>query len=94
MRLALFPAVLFCILSTTSTDVLSIIVVGLFGALNGYACSLSLIVVNEIPMLVSDEQRKSCGRISACSVNGGLAVGSLLAAMLASSLGISSSDGN
>lgn len=91
MRLALFPAVLYCILSPDSTDVVSIVVVGLFGALNGYVCSLSLIVVNEIPMLVTDDQRKSCGRISACSVNGGLAAGSLLAALFASSLGISSS---
>jgi len=89
LRAALFPAMLFCVMSSAAPDILAFIVVAIFGALNGYCVSLSLIVVNEIPKL-SAEQRKTCGRISAFSVNGGLCLGSFCGAMLAYSLGLGS----
>eukprot|EP00441_Pelagodinium_beii_P042777 CAMPEP_0197632294 /NCGR_PEP_ID=MMETSP1338-20131121/9112_1 /TAXON_ID=43686 ORGANISM="Pelagodinium beii, Strain RCC1491" /NCGR_SAMPLE_ID=MMETSP1338 /ASSEMBLY_ACC=CAM_ASM_000754 /LENGTH=437 /DNA_ID=CAMNT_0043203853 /DNA_START=34 /DNA_END=1347 /DNA_ORIENTATION=- len=89
VRAIVFPVMLFCATSDSATDVLSIAVVGCFGFLNGYCASLGLIVVNEIPHL-TNEQRKTCGRISACSVNGGLALGSLAASAVATSMGLTS----
>jgi len=89
IRALVFPLMLFCAVSDSATDILSIVVVGCFGLLNGYCASLGLIVVNEIPKL-TNEQRKTCGRISACSVNGGLALGSLAAAAIATSMGLNS----
>jgi len=89
IRALVFPLMLFCAVSDSAPDILSIAVVGCFGLLNGYCASLGLIVVNEIPKL-TNEQRKTCGRISACSVNGGLALGSLAAAAIATSMGLNS----
>jgi len=88
-RAMLFPVLLFCAKSASSSDMISFFAVACFGAGNGYCVSLSLITVNEIPGLTND-QRKTCGRISACAVNGGLAVGSFLAAALAACIGLSS----
>lgn len=76
IRSVVFPAMLYCVMTPSSGDVLSFIVVACFGCLNGFCVSLSLIVINEIPRM-SDEQRKTSGRISACAVNGGLCAGSL-----------------
>jgi len=92
VRSILFPLLLICATLGSATDSLAIICVCFFGALNGYCVSLSLIVVNEIPRL-SNEQRKTCGRISACSVNSGLAFGSFMAAVLATSIGLGDSSG-
>lgn len=93
LRAVLFPFVLACALASSWSDWLSFLFVAIFGAGNGYCVSLSLIVVNEIPDLTL-EQRKTCGRISACAVNGGLAAGSLAAALLASVVGLSASPGS
>lgn len=92
LRSVIFPMMIFCIRSDWSTDILSFVVVSMFGALNGWCVSTSLIVVNEIPDLTS-EQRKTCGRISACSVNSGLALGSLAATFVAAGLGLEISGG-
>eukprot|EP00929_Paragymnodinium_shiwhaense_P054562 TRINITY_DN27348_c0_g1_i1.p1 TRINITY_DN27348_c0_g1~~TRINITY_DN27348_c0_g1_i1.p1 ORF type:complete len:437 (+),score=74.33 TRINITY_DN27348_c0_g1_i1:81-1391(+) len=81
IRVALFPLMLYCVASSSAGDWLAVLVVAAFGALNGYCVSLSLIVVNEIPQLTL-EQRKTCGRISAFSVNGGLCLGSFGAAFV------------
>lgn len=82
VRSLLFPLMLFCASSDLATDLISVLVVACFGFLNGLCASLSLIVINDIPSL-SIEQRKTCGRISAFSVNSGLALGSLAASALA-----------
>mmetsp|Transcript_74737 Transcript_74737/g.140909 ORF Transcript_74737/g.140909 Transcript_74737/m.140909 type:complete len:158 (-) Transcript_74737:23-496(-) len=92
LRSALFPLMLFCIRSELSTDVVAFIIVAAFGALNGWCVSLSIITVNEVPQL-SGEQRTTCGRITACSLNAGLAAGSLGADLVASALGLSVSSG-
>mmetsp|Transcript_103468 Transcript_103468/g.297240 ORF Transcript_103468/g.297240 Transcript_103468/m.297240 type:complete len:428 (+) Transcript_103468:61-1344(+) len=89
VRATLFPAMLFCIASPNASDGLAVAVVAAFGLLNGFCVSLALMVMNDIPEL-SAEQRKTCGRISACSVNSGLCVGSLAAAVLAIALGLGS----
>ncbi|CAE8603914.1 unnamed protein product [Polarella glacialis] len=89
IRAAVFPLMLFCASSADASDILAFAVVALFGGLNGYCASLSLIVINEIPTL-STEQRKTCGRISACSVNGGLALGSLAASAISLMMGLTS----
>jgi len=86
-RSAIFPLVVYCISDASASDMAAFVVVALFGMLNGFCVSLSLIVMNDIPGLSAD-QRKTCGRISACSVNGGLCAGSLAAAALASILGL------
>ncbi|CAE7206700.1 ENT7 [Symbiodinium natans] len=70
LRSALLPLMIFCAISDSSSDLLAMAVVATFGFLNGYCASLCLIVINEIPTL-SPEQRKTCGRISACFVNSG-----------------------
>eukprot|EP00913_Durusdinium_trenchii_P025992 g24388.t1 len=85
IRAILLPLMIYCAAVETGSDLLSMAVVAAFGFLNGYCASLSLIVINEIPSL-STEQLKTCGRISACSVNIGLCVGSLGASALASAL--------
>jgi len=87
IRAAVFPPLLLCIVSASVGDAFSLVVVAAFGFLNGFCVSLALIVINEVPGL-SDEQRKTAGRISACSVNSGLCVGSLLAAAIAWTLDI------
>eukprot|EP00930_Biecheleria_cincta_P004367 TRINITY_DN105282_c0_g1_i1.p1 TRINITY_DN105282_c0_g1~~TRINITY_DN105282_c0_g1_i1.p1 ORF type:complete len:431 (-),score=55.08 TRINITY_DN105282_c0_g1_i1:30-1322(-) len=87
VRSLLFPLILFCASSDLATDLMSALVVACFGFLNGLCASLSLIVINDIPSL-SNEQRKTCGRISAFSVNSGLALGSLAASALAASMGL------
>lgn len=81
IRALVFPAILWCITDPAAPDVFAFFIVSVFGFLNGYCVSLSLIVINEIPEL-SDSQRKTCGRISACSVNAGLCAGSLAAAAI------------
>ena len=48
----------------TGHDLLSMLAVAVFGFLNGYCVSLSLIVVIEIPDL-SQEQRKTCDFVQA-----------------------------
>lgn len=92
VRSVLFPLMLFCIMCDQSTDVIALAVVAFFGALNGYCVSISIITVNEVPGL-SSEQRTTCGRITACSLNAGLAVGSLGADLVAGALGLSLSSG-
>ena len=87
VRSLLFPLMVFCASSDLATDLMSALVVACFGFLNGLCASLSLIVINDIPSL-SIEQRKTCGRISALSVNSGLALGSLAASALAASMGL------
>lgn len=82
LRAVVFPLILFCIASASASDLFSFLVVALFGFLNGYCVSLALIVINEIPGM-TDSQRKTCGRISACSVNSGLCAGSIVAALIA-----------
>ncbi|CAE7401838.1 ETN8 [Symbiodinium sp. CCMP2592] len=82
VRSALLPLMIFCAVSESSSDLLAMAVVATFGFLNGYCASLCLIVINEIPTL-SAEQRKTCGRISACFVNSGLALGSVGGALAA-----------
>jgi len=89
IRAFFLPLMIYCAAAQEANDYLSFAVVAGFGFLNGYCVSLSLIVVNEIPEM-TDEQRKTCGRISACSVNSGLCVGSLAAGAVASTLGLSS----
>jgi len=89
VRALLFPFIFYCAAVSTASDVLAFLVVASFGFLNGYCVSLSLIVINEIPELTA-EQRKTCGRISAFSINSGLCIGSLLAAALASLTGLDS----
>merc|ERR1712032_834347 len=81
IRSCIFPLVLYCAMAHSSADSLAFVAVALFGFLNGYCVSMSLILVNEIEGL-TDEQRKTCGRISACSVNSGLCIGSLGAILL------------
>lgn len=76
LRLITVPFMLFCAFSVLSSDVFAFLVVAIAGFQNGYCASLCLIVVNEIPELTA-EQLKHCGRISACSVNAGLAAGSV-----------------
>ena len=51
----------------TGHDLLSMLAVAVFGFLNGYCVSLSLIVVIEIPDL-SQEQRKTCDFVQAFQV--------------------------
>jgi len=85
VRVLLLPLLIYCTVSKTGHDLLSMLAVAVFGFLNGYCVSLSLIVVIEIPDL-SQEQRKTCGRISACSVNTGLCLGAFSAAALSSAL--------
>ncbi|CAJ1347219.1 unnamed protein product [Effrenium voratum] len=82
VRSLLLPLMVYCAASETGSDLVSMAVVAAFGFLNGYCASLCLIVINEIPSL-SNPQRKTCGRISACSVNTGLCVGSVGASILA-----------
>lgn len=82
IRAIIFPLMVFCIVNPSATDNFAFLVVSMFGFLNGYCVSLGLIVINEIPDM-SDSQRKACGRISACSVNSGLCLGSLAAAGIA-----------
>jgi len=82
VRAMVFPLVVFCIVDASASDQFSFFVSGLFGFLNGYCVSLSLIVINELPGL-TESQKKTCGRISACAVNSGLCAGSLAAAVLA-----------
>ncbi|CAK9087059.1 unnamed protein product [Durusdinium trenchii] len=84
LRALLVPLMLTCAVGTTS-DLWSMVAVAAFGLLNGYSGSLSLIVINEIPGLTA-EQRKTCGRLSACAVNGGLCLGSLVASALSAKL--------
>lgn len=93
VRAAIFPAMFFCVSSASASDNLSFIVVAIFGSLNGYCVSLSLIVVNEVANL-SPEQRKTCGRISACSVNSGLCLGSICAMALASAFNLGAPGGD
>merc|ERR1712087_725622 len=87
IRAAIFPLIMFCIVSSSAFDALAFAVAAAFGFLNGYCVSLSLIVINEIPGM-SDDQRKTCGRISACSVNLGLCLGSVVAALIAPLLSV------
>jgi len=87
VRAVIFPLMLLCIMDPRTPDAASMLVVAAFGFLSGYSVSLALIVVNEVPGL-SAEQRKTCGRMSACSVNGGLCLGSLAAAAVAASVGL------
>lgn len=89
-RFFLSPLILFCIWSSALGDAVSFSVVMAFGFLNGYCVSLALIVPNEMKHL-SDDQRKVCSFMSACSVNSGLCAGSLLAAAAAAGLGLSGS---
>eukprot|EP00440_Ansanella_granifera_P000983 gb/GFBE01001061.1/.p1 GENE.gb/GFBE01001061.1/~~gb/GFBE01001061.1/.p1 ORF type:complete len:429 (+),score=83.29 gb/GFBE01001061.1/:1-1287(+) len=89
VRSLVFPLMLYSAASDSASDLMAILVVAGFGFLNGYCASLSLIVINEIETL-SIEQRKTCGRISACSVNTGLALGSVAASGLATWMGLGS----
>jgi len=89
IRGALLPAMLYCAMSDSASDLLSMAVVAMFGFLNGYCASLCLIVINEIPTL-SPEQRKTCGRISACFVNSGLALGAFGGALAAKAFSLGS----
>jgi len=82
IRVVIFPLILLCIMSASVPDTWSFLIVSAFGLLNGYCVSLGLIVLNEIPDL-TDSQKKTCGRISACSVNSGLCAGSMAAALIA-----------
>eukprot|EP00927_Polykrikos_kofoidii_P070590 TRINITY_DN67010_c0_g1_i1.p1 TRINITY_DN67010_c0_g1~~TRINITY_DN67010_c0_g1_i1.p1 ORF type:complete len:463 (-),score=48.02 TRINITY_DN67010_c0_g1_i1:83-1369(-) len=86
-RSVLFPLMLFCVMSSAAGDTLSFVVVLLFGWCNGFCVSLCLIVVHEIPGL-TDEQKVTSGRIAACSVNLGLCLGSVFAALVGSVLGL------
>jgi hypothetical protein len=94
IRALIFPVMLYCVQGwsalpwSTPSDGFSFFVVACFGFLNGYCVSLALIVVNEIPDL-SNEQKLTSGRITACSVNSGLCLGSIAAASVASILGFS-----
>lgn len=81
IRAAIFPLMLLCAVSDIGGDLASFAVVAAFGAMSGFSGSVALIVVNEVPSLTL-EQRKTVGRISAFSVNGGLCIGSLLATLL------------
>jgi len=92
IRALVFPLLLFCAISERSSDGLAVFAVALFGFLNGYCVSLGLILVNEIPGL-TNEQRKTCGRISACSVNGGLCIGSFGAIAIATTFNLGTSVG-
>jgi len=82
IRACVFPMILWCITSPSAPDAVAFAVVSMFGFLNGYCVSLSLVVINEIPGM-SDSQKKANGRISACSVNSGLCAGSVVAAIIA-----------
>ncbi|CAJ1356548.1 unnamed protein product, partial [Effrenium voratum] len=84
LRALLVPLMLTSAVGATS-DFWSMVAVAAFGLLNGYSGSLSLIVINEIPTLTA-EQRKTCGRLSACAVNGGLCLGSLVASAMSTKL--------
>jgi len=86
VRGIVFPIMLVCA-TLALPDLLSFAIVAAFGFLNGFCVSLSLIVINDVPGL-SNEQRKTCGRISACAVNGGLCMGSIGAAGLAAVFGL------
>jgi len=90
VRLFVSPAILLCIQSRALGDAVSFSVVMAFGFLNGYCVSLALIVPNEMKHL-TENQRKTCGFMSACSVNSGLCAGSLLAAAAAVGLGLGGS---
>lgn len=87
VRAVIFPIMVFCITNPASHDIYGFMVCSAFGFLNGYCVSLSLIVVNEIPDM-SDEQRKTSGRMAACFVNSGLCMGSVAAAFVAPALGL------
>lgn len=90
VRVCVFPLVLLCAAWDDAQDTWAFAAVSAFGFLNGYCVSLSLILVNEVPRLTS-EQLKTNGRISACSVNGGLCAGSMGAMLLATTLGLGAS---
>ena len=65
------------------SDLFSVLAVVLFGITNGYCISLSLILINEIPEM-SMEELAVAGRFSAFSVNAGLCVGGIIAALFSS----------
>lgn len=87
IRMVIFPLMVYSITVSSAPDAFGFAVVSAFGFLNGFSVSLSLIVMNQIPNMTSD-QRKTCGRISACAVNGGLCAGSLAAGVVALALDI------
>eukprot|EP00428_Durinskia_dybowskii_P063210 CAMPEP_0170368854 /NCGR_PEP_ID=MMETSP0117_2-20130122/7673_1 /TAXON_ID=400756 /ORGANISM="Durinskia baltica, Strain CSIRO CS-38" /LENGTH=370 /DNA_ID=CAMNT_0010623537 /DNA_START=1 /DNA_END=1113 /DNA_ORIENTATION=+ len=82
VRATMFPLIMVCIFWHSLPDIVSMAAVAVFGVMNGYCGTLSLMVVLEVPELVHDEQRKTCGRFSALGVNGGLAVAGGLVAMI------------
>merc|ERR1719148_239056 len=61
LRALVFPLIVLCIMDPAMSDHFAFVVVAMFGFLNGYFVSMSLIVVNEIPQM-TDSQRKTCGR--------------------------------
>merc|ERR1712151_1195986 len=71
IRLMFVPALIACATGVIQCDVAALIFTGLFGISNGFCCSLSLVVINDIPGLSADELNV-IGRISAVAVNGGL----------------------
>lgn len=83
LRAAVMPLIVRCVMDPSASDTFAFFVISVMGFLNGYCVTLALMLVNEIPRL-TDEQRKTSGRISACSVNSGLCLGSVAAAGLAS----------
>jgi len=87
LRALLFPCAIVCIVYPQATDVLALVVAVVFGFLNGYCLGLSLVVVVEIPGM-TQEQRTTCGRLSACSVSAGLCAGSFASAGVAAALGL------
>ena len=65
------------------SDTFSIVAVIVFGIMNGYCISLSLILMNEIPGMTNQELAVA-GRFSAVSVNLGLCVGGIVSGIYSS----------
>ncbi|KAF4665809.1 Epsin-1, required for endocytosis and actin patch assembly [Perkinsus olseni] len=87
VRMCIFPLVVLCATGTFRNDWFSMFIVALFGFGNGFAGSLSLITINEIPGL-SGPELKATGRFSAVAVNSGLCVGGFVAMGLGVWLGL------
>ena len=83
MRFALIPLLWVAAAGWVRSDLFSIVAVVLFGLTNGYCISLSLILMNEIPGM-NIQELAVAGRFSAFSVNSGLCVGGILAALFSS----------
>ena len=85
LRFSTVPCLVLCATGYMASDTLSVIAVAVFGILNGYLISLSLVFMNELEGFTRDELFV-LGRFSAFAVNSGLCVGGVAALYLAKAL--------